>query len=218
MTDFAEAGAHLPAEIINEVIASKNGRVATFDDLEIDYPTPIPGISLVWVEDEQTMRLWDGSNWLSIGEPPKFVKLASNFNKTSSTTLSDVTGFSIELPPGTWALDVHLKAQSASTTPNASIGYRIHSGTATLNERACLGPGATATSVWGAVMRVGSLTTLGGTSYGIPSANTPTSIVENLLITVEATAEIFVQFAQATSNGTASTMLAGSRIEARRVV
>ncbi|MFZ1361357.1 MAG: hypothetical protein WAS05_00270 [Candidatus Nanopelagicales bacterium] len=97
------------------------------------------------------------------------------------------------------------------------IGYAVDSGAVVGVERHHSGPGLTSTSIWGATMRYDANNTLDAANYGIPSPNAGMSIRERLHFTVTTPCEIAVQMAQGVSNATATQMLAGSFLEARRV-
>jgi len=137
------------------------------------------------------------------------IRVTAQFDKTSSTTFSDITGLSVTLTAGlTYGFQANLY-----TSSNAASGVKASvAGTAT----------ATAVTFTGAYLAsagfssYGRATALGGAIGGV-TAVTDAEIVINGTITVNAGGTLTIQFAQNVSGGVASSVLVGSTMQVWKI-
>lgn len=134
-------------------------------------------------------------------------RAASDFSKTSDTTLASVTGLSRPVAAG----EIYAFRAVLQTTSNSAGGVKF-----------AIGGTATATSLFAeATVKDGSaLATMGTprvtamtTTFGDVTAVSNALVIIEGQITVNAGGTLTIQFAQNASNGTASTVKAGSYME-----
>ena len=136
--------------------------------------------------------------------------VASDFSVTSSTTLVDVTGLSVTLTAG----GVYQFSTQLLTTSNASGGIK-----AALVAAASL----TATTIIaecyvnGGITAQTRISSLGSNIANLASGVSAAEVKANGLIIVNAGGDLRIQFAQGTSNGTASVVKTGSTLSVWRV-
>jgi hypothetical protein len=134
-----------------------------------------------------------------------YQRVSAQFDKTSSTTLSDVTGLSAPLTNGrTYSFRAILLTTSNSAGGvKAAIAYSS-SLTAIRYEGSLLDANADAGQA--------RSTTSGGTVAAVTAVTAATITIQGT-ITPSGTGNLTVQFAQNASNGTASSVLTGSFLE-----
>jgi hypothetical protein len=139
---------------------------------------------------------------------PKFIHKAASESVTSSTTLQDDDDLTVDLPVGTWRVQVWLTATGA-TGGDIKVSW-TNTGTMSVIGRSCLGPNLSTTSnLDGGILL--SATTFGASvEYGLSSANH--AINEDLLIDVSVAGSIQMRWAQVASSGTATTLSTSSRM------
>jgi hypothetical protein len=148
------------------------------------------------------------SGTLVIGTPnPTDTLLMTQFDKTSSTALSDVTGLSLTLYPGYYSVRAKLYTQS-----NSSGGVKVALG-GTATPAAIIYDGLTINS--GTVTQ-GRATALGTAVAGV-TAVTAADVEITGTINVTTAGTLTVQFAQNASNGSASSILPGSSFSVRQI-
>jgi len=138
-------------------------------------------------------------------------RVSTQFDKTSDTTLANVTGLSAEVEAG----KTYKFSATLYTTSNVAGGVKCAvSGTAT----------ATAIIYEAKVLETGVLKVPGttratalDTAVGDITAVTVATVHVDGLITVNAAGTLTVQFAQNASNGTASSVLVGSNFSVMEV-
>jgi len=146
----------------------------------------------------------------SVGGPSRIAVVTVQFDKTNST-LANVTGLTFTVEPGTYKL-------AALMNVNSQAG----------GTKYAIGGSATATAVWARSVifgdpaapqiQTGKATALGASvgaetfAFGVD-----TNVTINGTITVSVAGTLTVQFAQQTTDVTASSVLAGSTFELLRI-
>jgi hypothetical protein len=154
------------------------------------------GTALLW-----NLRADGYTNW------PGQARVSAQFDKTSDTTLANITGLSVDVTAGqTYSFRAVLP-----TTSNVAGGIKVAiSGT------------ATATAIWyeGLITNAG-LTTQGRSAaldgaIGVTAVTAAMVVIEGT-ITVNAGGTLTVQFAQNASNGAASSVLVGGTFTVQNI-
>lgn len=128
--------------------------------------------------------------------------VGTQFDKTSDTTLANVTGLTRNVKAGS---TIKFRAV-LETTSNVAGGVKV-----------TVGGTATATSIvfstlifdGGMLAAQGRATALGGAGTGITAVTAATIVIEGIIV-VNAAGTLTIQFAQNTSNGAASSVLVNS--------
>jgi hypothetical protein len=139
------------------------------------------------------------------------VVLGSNFDKTADTTLAAVTGFSINAT----AAGRYIGRVVLDMTSNVAGGVKV----------ALVGTGGLTATTYrsnsfaynAGILTQALNTTLGNNEYAV-TAVTATKLILEIGLVVNVAGTLNVQFAQNVSNGTASTVLAGSSFTLQRVL
>jgi hypothetical protein len=141
---------------------------------------------------------------------PNYVLKSATESVTSSTTLQDDNDFSFALTPGIWRIEVYLHCTGAAAGAGDIKTAWTNTGTMTNLARTLLGAGIGQTSVTAQNVRYQGLTGLStNAQFGLTAQ---TAVVkEELLIDVSSSGTLTLQWAQQTSSGTATSVLAGSR-------
>lgn len=135
------------------------------------------------------------------------VVVATDFSKTSDTTLADVTGLTANLVAGS----TYVFRAVLWITAGASGGVKLAlGGTATVTDLTAGGPAVVATSIV-------PVTALASNLMASTTAFTRAACLIEGTITANAGGTLTVQFAQNASNGTASTVHRGSSLTARLI-
>ena len=135
--------------------------------------------------------------------------VSSQFDKTSDTTLANIPGLSVNVS----ASGVYIFTATLFTTSNVAGGVKAAvGGTCTATSIVYEGE-ATAAAAIGAQTRASAL----GTAVAGVTAVTAARIDIIGTITVNAGGTLTIQFAQNTSNGTASSVLVGSYMIVQRI-
>lgn len=151
--------------------------------------------------------------------PDKIVKAAAT-DRTSTTTLADDPELQgLALAAGTYEIHVMIFAASASATPDIKTTWEF-TGTWTTPVRALDGPGTTATG--GATAntdwRADGQAANSSAAYSLAATSDYSVIHEEAHdVVVTVAGDFSLQWAQQTSDGTATSVKAGSYISARRV-
>jgi hypothetical protein len=169
-------------------------------------PTPFTGKVPLLYDTANSALFANNSGWLETGS--RVVRTAAQFDKTSDTTLANVTGLTHNVLAGkSYRFRVVLH-----TTSNSSGGVK-----------AAIAGTATATSVIyealtieGTAISAHTRTTTLGTAVGGVTAVAAAQVTIEGTIVVNAAGTLTVQFAQNASNGTASSVLINSSFEIRQ--
>ena len=129
---------------------------------------------------------------------------------TSSTTPQNDDDLSAVLDVGVWEVHAYLSAFSASVTPGIRFGWNT-SGTMTCLGRQMNGPALTATNTLGpdSKPRYSGNQSFAQAIFGM-DGSAITCFYDHLIVDVDVAGTLVLQWAQGASNGTASTMKAGS--------
>jgi hypothetical protein len=132
---------------------------------------------------------------------------------TSSTALQNDDDLSADLAIGIWLVEAHLYHTGAAAGDIQTAWTTT--GTITCLSRGVIAPSGAATDVTGAASAIRiqalSFTLTVGARFGTDGTNTGHS-VERLILDVDAAGTLQLQWAQFSSNGTATTLKAGSHL------
>jgi hypothetical protein len=150
----------------------------------------------------EAFRIKSNGFWTDAGTK----RVSTQFDKTSDTTLANITGLSVNVAAGrTYTFRAVLY-----TTSNVAGGVKV-----------AIGGTATATTIVyeartiDAGLITQSRATALGSAVGAVTAVTAAQIIIEGTITVNAAGTLTIQFAQNASNGSASSVLVGSSFMAR---
>lgn len=142
----------------------------------------------------------------------RYIRKQATEAVTSSVTLQDDDELMVALAIGNWHVRLIASANSGSSTPNIKIAWTF-SGTAT-TQRHVLGPGLATTDNTANTTAAGS-GIMRQTAHGLTTAipyglTTSASIREDILLEVTVAGTLQLQWAQNTSNATATNVTGAS--------
>jgi hypothetical protein len=140
---------------------------------------------------------------------PSYISKSGSESVTSSTTLQDDDHFTVTLPVGTYWIELVLTATGAAAGDIKTAW--TNTGTTTVIGRSVLGPTVGAADVSAASMNSRGVTFTSNQSFGTDGTNS-SHIHEWLLIDVTVEGVLTLQWAQAASSGTATTLSTSSRM------
>lgn len=135
---------------------------------------------------------------------------ASDETVTSSTTMQDDNELFVTLPVGLWRVEAMLIFTGA-TGGDFKCTWSFAGTAAGSQGRMMLGPATATTSAVDTSMRAANTTSGGTAIYGV-DGTFASAAREDLIWNVTASGVLTLQWAQQASSGTATTLLAGSRL------
>jgi hypothetical protein len=140
---------------------------------------------------------------------PKYVPKTIAESVTSSTTMQDDNELFVALPVGTWKIELFLHF-TCSTAGDIKTGWTT-TGTMNVFGRSVIGGGSSMASVTDTTVRLQSLAIGTATSFG-GNTSSANYIKEDILVDVTVAGTLQLQWAQNTSDVTATTVVVASRL------
>lgn len=206
---WADGDILLPTDIDEFLMGQSNMRFSDSADRDGTLVSPVDG-QRSFLEDTGLEYVYSNGDWAPTVQWTR--KTAGDQDITSSTTLEDDDDNHFELSKGVFRVEAFLAAVGAAAG-DIKVAWTFD-GTLINSSRSCFGPALGTSGEDDTNMRATTTSLTTAVPYGLFTA---AAIHEDLFLNISVAGTLTLQFAQNTSNGTATSLTVQSRAYATRL-